>query len=135
MNFKAQFIDYLMVQHIYEACYNPSIRHIYKPNGSKETTNSVLRGPHKDIWSKSLSNEWGWLAQDNAHDVQSTDTIDFISKSDVLLGQVTTYSLFVLDYRPLKSEPNRIRITVGGDKLSYAEDSSSSAVNMLEKIN
>ena len=38
----------------------------------------------------------------------------------------------MIDYRPLKNEPHRIRITVGGDRLSYQADAGSPAANMLE---
>ena len=47
-------------------------------------------------------------------------------------GRDVTYATFVLDYCPLKSEPYRVRITVGGDKLSYPFDSGSPAANMVE---
>ena len=47
-------------------------------------------------------------------------------------GRNITYATFVLDYRPLKSEPHRVRITVGGDKLTYANDAGSPAANFLE---
>ena len=43
-----------------------------------------------------------------------------------------TYATFVCDYRPLKEEVYRIRITVGGDRLSYHEDAGSPAANLLE---
>ena len=37
-----------------------------------------------------------------------------------------------MDYRPLKTEPDRVRITVGGDKLTYHKDAGSSAANIME---
>jgi len=39
---------------------------------------------------------------------------------------------FVLDLRPLKIEPWRVRITVGGDRLTYTLDARSPAANMME---
>ena len=134
MNFKAQATYDLMAQYLYEAYYNPTICHIYKLDVSWEIINSVLRGLQKDVWNKIFSNKWGQLAQDNAYGVHSTDTIDFISKSDVPLGQFTTYTSFVLDYCPLKLEPNRVKMTVGGDVLYNAEDSDSPTASMLETI-
>ena len=35
--------------------YSP--HHIYKVNGSKETIDSIRKGPYKDVCSKSLSDE------------------------------------------------------------------------------
>ena len=66
------------------------------------------------------------------YNVQCTDTIEFIFKKDVPDGSAVTYASFVCDYRPLKSEPYRVRIVVGGDKLNYADDDASPATDMLE---
>ena len=81
---------------------------------------------------QSLSNEWGRLAQSNDNGVLATDTIDFIHRHEVPDGRDVTYATFVLNYRPLKSKMHRVRITVGGDKLSYAADAGSPAANLLE---
>ena len=43
-----------------------------------------------------------------------------------------TYANFVLDHRTLKIEECRVRITVGGDRLSYDNDAGSPAANLLE---
>ena len=43
-----------------------------------------------------------------------------------------TYGNFVCDYRPLKTEPNRVRLTVGGDKLDYPYDASSPVTNLID---
>ena len=43
-----------------------------------------------------------------------------------------TYGSFVCDYRPLKSEPWRVWIVVGGDKLSYNSETGSPAASLLE---
>ena len=61
-----------------------------------------------------------------------TDTIDFIMKSEVPKNKRVTYATFVLAYRPQKLEKYRVRITVGGDRLEYADDAGSPATNMLE---
>ena len=110
----------------------PTVNHIFRPDGRKETIDSVLQGSDRDIWRQSLSNEWGRLAQGNDKGVLSTDTIDFIHKNEVPSNQDITYATFVLDYRPLKSEPHRVRITVGGDRLTYNADAGAPAANMLE---
>jgi hypothetical protein len=43
-----------------------------------------------------------------------------------------TYGNFICDYRPLKSESYRVRLTVGGDKLPYEDDAGSPAASLLE---
>jgi len=118
----------LLAQHIFEH----KASHIFRPNGTKETIDSVLQGPDKAIWEKSLSNEWGRLAQGNKHGVRSTDTIDFIHKHEVPQDSSVTYASFVLNHKPLKTESHRVRITVGADKLPYDDDAGSPASNLLE---
>ena len=43
-----------------------------------------------------------------------------------------TYASFMCDHRPLKTEPWRVRIVVGGDKLSYSSDTGSPTASLLE---
>ena len=92
----------------------------------------MLNGSNKLIWEKSLSNDWGRLAQGNIHRVRPTDTIDFVHKHKVPTDSKVTYASYVCDYRSLKEEPFRVRITVGGDKLLYDSDAGSPATNLLE---
>ena len=66
------------------------------------------------------------------HGVASTDTIDIIRKSQVLPGKKITNASFVCDHRPLKSEPWRVCCIVGGDKLPYADDPSSTISSLLD---
>ena len=106
--------------------------HIYRDDGKKETIDSLLDGKDSATWSKSLSNEWGRLSKGNDHGVKGTETIDFIYKHQVPPENKVTYASYVCDYRPLKEEPYRVRITVGGDKLDYNDDAGSPAANLLE---
>ena len=79
-----------------------------------------------------MSNEWERLAQGNIHGVRITDEINFIHKDEVPQDRDIRYAAYVLDYRPLKPEPLLVRITVGGDRLSYDDDAGSPASNLLE---
>ena len=76
--------------------------------------------------------ELGRLAQGNKYGVQSTDTIDFIFPHEVPKGEKVTYAQCVCDHRPLKPEPVRVQIVVGGDCLDCSIDSGSPATNLLE---
>ena len=79
-----------------------------------------------------MSNEWGRLAQGNEYGVNSTDTTDFIYKSEVTLYRRVTYATYVLDYRPLKDEQYIVTITVGRDKLTYLDDAGPPSTNLME---
>ena len=107
------------------------MHHIYNSHGKKETLNSLLQ-QNSEIWGMALSNEWGRLAQGNDYGIIGTDTIEFILKSEVPHGRDVTYASFVCDKRPLKTEPFRVRIVVGGDRLSFDDDAGSPATDLLE---
>ena len=48
-----------------------------------------------------------------------TNTIFFTYLSRLLKGKKVTYVKLVLTIWPLKEEVNRVRVTVGGDRLEY----------------
>ena len=48
--------------------------------------------------------------------------------------RIATYANMVCDYRPHKQEKHRVRLTVGGDRLTYNDDVSSPATSLLETI-
>jgi hypothetical protein len=126
----------MLVQHLvqnqhFDYLY-PKASHIYNDKGKKEKIGSLLKGKDKHIWSQATSNEFGRLAQGNDAGVKSTDTIKFIPKHEVPSNRHCTYATFVCDHRPLKFEPVRVRIVVGGDKLIYNDDSGSPAAGLLE---
>ena len=108
------------------------MHHIFTLDGKKETIDSLLNSINKVVWTRSLSNEWGRLAQGNKHGVTSTYTIYFIHNYEVPDGNRVTYAAYVVDYRPLKNEKYRVRITVGGDRLIYLDDAGSPAANLTE---
>ena len=141
-NFRSIASQFLMAQHMsqkentndgYKTFLFPTINHIYNDvTGKRENIDSLRQGKNKDIWNKALSNEWGRLAQGNTHGVVAQDALDFIHKYEIPPDRDITYAQFVCDHRPLKSEPWRVRIVAGGDRLSYPGDPASPAANLLE---
>ena len=112
--------------------YGKYMHHVYDQFGNKETIESLLNGPDAETWRQSVSNEFGRLAQGNDKGVDYTDTIDFITKQEVPTHKKVTYAHFRFDHRPLKPEPFRARLVVGGDRLDYTNDASSPAASLLE---
>ena len=107
--------------------------HIFDANGKKERIDSLLSGPDSIIWNKSVSNDFGRLAQGNDACIIGTDTIHFIHKSEVPMGKAVIYGIFICDIRPLKAIwKYRTRLTVGGDRLLYEADAGSPAASLLE---
>ncbi len=70
-------------------------------------------------WKTSAANEFGRLAQGIGNRIKGTDTIKFIPMDKVPKEKKVTYGRFVCDVRPQKAEPNRTRLTVGGNLLDY----------------
>ena len=108
-----------------------SINHIFSADGKKQSIDKLLIGDKKLIWEKSLSNEIGRIAQ-GIRDVLGNDTVDYIPRREVPANTIVTYANFICDFRPLKSEQYRVRLTVGGDKLHYEYDASSPAASLIE---
>ena len=76
--------------------------------------------------------ELGRLAQGNKYNVSSTNTIEFIHLHQVPTKEKVTYAQCVCDHCPLKPEPHRIRLFVGGDKLDCEVDAGAPSTNLVE---
>ena len=131
-NFRHLATQNLVAQHVFAQQHSSALHIINPSTGKKENLDSLLKGPERDRWLQAASNEFGRLAQGNKFGVKATDTIDFIPQSDVPADRQVTYGSFVCDYRPLKDDPYRIRLVVGGDKLDYPDDPASPAAGLLE---
>ena len=114
--------------------YHPQLilQHIFNDNGKKLTIDKLLNGKDKEIWSRACGNEIGRLAGGIKNRVQGTNTIEFIKKHQIPINKIVTYANMVCDIRPLKEEINRIRMTIGGDKLPYEFDTASPATDLIE---
>ena len=109
-----------------------AVRHIYNQQKKKGMIDSLQASSPKDIWEKTLSNEWGHLAQGNYFGITTNDSIDFINFTKVPNDRDKAYASFVCNHRPLKSESWRVCIVVGGDRLSYSSDTGSLVASLLE---
>jgi hypothetical protein len=79
----------------------------------------------QQIWS--ISN-WHWRQDKNP-----TNMIEFICQHEVPTERMkdVTYGQFLCMVRPEKAEPNRIRFTVGGDRINYPGKVATPTVEML----
>ena len=127
-NYKSIAAKALLAQHIYDNHLN----NIYDDSGKKLTLSKLLKGPSKHVWSQSLSNELGRLSQGNNFGVKFNDCMHFVHHHEVPSGKKVTYASFVCDHRPLKTEPWRVRLVVGGDQVNYAEDTGSPTTDLIE---
>ena len=89
-------------------------------------SNKVLR----QRWHRSAANEFGRLAQGVGNRIRGTDTIHFIHPSKIPKGRTATYARTVCEHRPQKTEPDRTRITVGGNLIDYPGDVSTRTADL-----
>jgi len=108
------------------------VHHIFDTSGKKLSIDKLLQGSMKDVWSKALDNEFGRLSNGIPNELLGTKTIGFILKKDIPFGRKITYANMVCDFKPLKDEKYRVRLTIGGDKLEYIYDTAAPAANLLE---
>ena len=121
----------LVLNHV---CQEPSLtaNHIFDANGRRQTVDNLITGKMSKIWLRSVANELGRLANGIPNRVRGTNCVVFIPKSKVPKNKKVTYANMVCDYRPLKDEHYRVRLTIGGDKLDYEKETASPATNLLE---
>ena len=74
-------------------------------------------------WSRAFGKEFGNLAQgDLATNTPGTDSIFVLThaqRQSIPSDRVVTYTRVVVDYRPQKADPNRVRLTAGGNLIEY----------------
>ena len=65
--------------------------------------------------------------------VKGTNTAFWVHHSDIPKDRIKdiTYSNFVVDYKPNKSEPCRTQMTEGGEKINYPDDVSAPTGDMI----
>ena len=71
----------------------------------------------RETWSKAMCKELGRLCQ-GFGETKGTDTMRFLDLEgikNIPRDRVVTYARIVVDYRPQKEDPNRVRITAGGN--------------------
>jgi hypothetical protein len=121
------------LQHVQAAVtFKYQANHIYNSQEKKETIDTLLNANDSKKWTQILSNEFGRLAQGNDSGTTGTNTIDFLRRSDVPPDKKISYGNFICNYRPLKTETNRVHLTAGGDKIPYNDDAGSPAASLLE---
>jgi hypothetical protein len=65
-----------------------------------------------------FGNELGHLCQ-GIRDIQGTNTCFFVELSNIPKERKITYGKLVCDHKSNKTEKERVRLTVGGDRLDY----------------
>eukprot|EP00804_Cyclotella_cryptica_P000163 CCRYP_017463-RA/>CCRYP_017463-RA protein AED:0.42 eAED:0.49 QI:0/-1/0/1/-1/0/1/0/288 len=85
------------------------------------------------IWKNAYGKELGRLAQGIPGTVKGTNTIVFIAYNEIppQRRKDVTYGRIVANYGPEKEDPYLIRLTVGGNKITYPGDCGTPTADML----
>ena len=92
----------------------------------------LLNHPNPKIrarWVQAGVNEFARLAQGYGT-TDGLDVVFFINRSELPTNKQATYARYVVDYRPEKDEPWRLRITCGGDRLDYDGNTTTHSASM-----
>jgi hypothetical protein len=81
------------------------------------------------LWTRGFGNKFGRLFQ-GIWDIPGTDTCFFIKLTNVPKDRKITYGKIVCDYKPHKKEKERVRLTVGGNRLDYSGDVTTSTADI-----
>jgi hypothetical protein len=83
---------------------------------------ALMKDPRlQPLWTRGFGNECGWLFQ-GIRDIPGTDICFFIKLTNIMKDRKITYSKIVCNNKPHKKEKDRVRLTMGGDRLDYSDD-------------
>ena len=85
---------------------------------------TLIQDEHlRSTWMRAFGKEFGNLAQgDDLTATPGTNTIYVLTHAHIRKippDRTVTYARIVVDYRPQKSDPNRVRLTAGGNLINY----------------
>jgi len=94
---------------------------------TRETISSYKKLMHdpatKDIWQRAFGKDFGGMAQGcNKMGQKGTNTIFVMTHAEIPnipKDRTVTSARLVVDFRPQKDDPHRIRITAGGNLINY----------------
>jgi hypothetical protein len=104
---------------------------IHPTNGKEMEYMALMKDPHlQPLWQRGFGNECRRLCQ-GIRDIPGTDTCFFTKLTNILKDRKITYCKIVCDYKPHNKEKERVRLTVGGDRLDYAGDVATSTADII----
>ena len=109
---------------------------IHATTGQAMNYRFLLEGPDSKLWTRSMANDLGRLAQGvgasrpATERVAGTNTIFFIPKAGVPKGRKVTYCKQEASIRPTKSETHRVRNCAGGDRLDFPGPASTQTASL-----
>jgi hypothetical protein len=103
---------------------------IHPVTGKVMEYSALMKDPRlQPLWTRGFGNECGRLFQ-GIRDIPGTDTCFFTELKNIPNDRKITYGKIVCDNKPHKKEKERVRLTVGGDRLDYSGDAATSTADI-----
>jgi hypothetical protein len=103
---------------------------VHPVTGKEMEYTALVKDPNlQPLWKRGFDNEAGRLFQ-GIYDIPGTDTCFFVELTNIPKYRKITYGKIVCDYKPNKKEKERVRLTVGGDRLDYSSNVPTSTVDI-----
>jgi hypothetical protein len=91
---------------------------------------ALIKDPRlQPLWTRGFGNEVGRLFQ-GIRNIRGTDTCLFIKLTNIPKDRKITFGKIVCDNKPHKKEKERVSLTVGGDRLDYSGDITTSTADI-----
>jgi hypothetical protein len=95
---------------------------VHPVTGKEMEYMALMKDPSlQPLWKRGFGNEVGRLFQ-GIRDIPGTNTCFFVDLTHIPKDRQITYGKIVCDYKPHKTEKERVRLTVGGNRLDYSGD-------------
>jgi hypothetical protein len=103
---------------------------VHPVTGKEMEYTALMKDPSlQPLWKRGFGNEVGRLFQ-GIRDIPGTDTCFFVELTNIPKDRKITYGKIVCDFKPHKKEKERVRLTVGGDRLDYSGDVATSMADI-----
>ena len=88
-----------------------------------------------EVWQTAFGKDFGGMAQgDDKTGQKGTNSVFIMTHNEINIakkaGHKWTYARIVVDFRPQKEDPNRIRIAVGGNLITFKGNTSTRTANL-----
>jgi hypothetical protein len=103
---------------------------VHPVTGKEMEYMALMKDPSmQPLWKRGFGNEVGRLFQ-SIRNIPRTDTCFFVEVTNIPKDRQINYGKIVCDYKPHKTEKERVRLTMGGDRLDYSGDVATSTVDI-----
>jgi hypothetical protein len=103
---------------------------IHPVTGKEMEYSALMKDPRlQPLCTRGFGNECGLVFQ-GIRDIPGADTCFFIELKNIPKYRKITYGKIVCDHKPHKQEKERVRLTVGGDRLDYSGDVATSTADI-----